>query len=67
MFLCNFPFTKKLILSQFHNVVENHGDGLKLVEKAIEEINEDNWEDIIGLVNQPEILKTMLLKQESWK
>jgi hypothetical protein len=58
---------KKLILSQFHNVVENQEKGLQLVKQAVEEMNEDNWDDIIGLVDQPEILKGMLKKQEMWK
>jgi fatty acid/phospholipid biosynthesis enzyme len=58
---------KKLILSQFHNVVENQEKGLELVKQAIKEMNDDNWDDIIGLVDQPEILKGMLKKQEMWK
>ena len=31
------------------------------------EMNKDNWEDIVGLVNQPEIIKNMLQKQSRWR
>lgn len=58
---------KKLILSQYHNVVENEDVALDLVNQAIKEMNEDNWEDIVGLVDQPALIKSMLLKQNNWR
>ena len=58
---------KKLILSQYHTVMENEDEAILVVNKAIDEINNDNWNDIIGLVDQPEIIKMMLLKQNMWR
>lgn len=57
---------RKLVLSQYHNVMEQEHEGLKLVDRAISEMKQDNWDDIIGLVDQPEIIKAMLLKQNMW-
>lgn len=58
---------KKLVLCQYHNVMENEDKSLELVNQAVKEINQNNWDDIIGLVDQPEIIKTMLLKQNMWR
>jgi len=58
---------KKLVLSQYHNVVEKEDEALALVNLAISEMNQNNWDDIIGLVDQPEIIKMMLLRQSMWR
>jgi hypothetical protein len=58
---------KKLVISQYHNVMENESIALNLVNQAIDEMNNNNWEDIVGLVNQPEIIKHMLQKQNRWR
>lgn len=58
---------KKIILSQYCNVVENEDKALLLVDSAIEEINNNNWEDIIGMVEEPEVVKMMLLKKNTWR
>jgi hypothetical protein len=58
---------KKLVLSQYFNVMENEDKALLLVDQAIQEMYSDNWEDIIGLVDQPELIKSMLSKQKSWR
>lgn len=57
---------KKIILSQYVSALENQDKALNLVDQAIEEINAENWNDIIGLVDQPEIIKAMLAKQQIW-
>ena len=58
---------KKLVLSQYHNVMEKESEALDLVNQAISEINQNNWDDMIGLVDQPEVIKMMLLKQKKWR
>lgn len=58
---------KKLVVAQYHNVMENEDIALDLVNKAIYEMNQDNWNDIVGLVNQPEIINFMLEKQQKWR
>lgn len=58
---------KKLVLSQYHNVMEKEDEALKLVNQAISEMNLNNWNDIVGLVDQPEIIRMMLLKQSMWR
>lgn len=47
--LCSFG-PKKVVLSHYHNVYEDNAAALKLVERAVSEMKEDNWEDILGLV-----------------
>ena len=58
---------KKLVLSQYFNVMENEDKALELVNQAIQEMNDDNWNDIIGLVDQPELISSMSSKQNSWR
>jgi len=45
---------KKLVISHFYNVYNDHDGGLKLVDRAIAEMNQNNWQDIIGLVDSQE-------------
>jgi DNA-directed RNA polymerase subunit RPC12/RpoP len=59
--LCSFG-PKKIVLAHYHNVYENHEEGLRLVERAVNEMREDNWEDILGMV-QDEWFSTILQKE----
>lgn len=54
--------SKKIVISHYKSILENQNEGLILVKKAIEEMNEGNWEDIIGLVEDRDFSNT--LKQE---
>lgn len=58
---------KKLVLCDYHNVVEQEDNALQLVDRAIAEMKQNCWDDIIGLVNQPEIVEAMLVKQRNWR
>lgn len=58
---------RKLVVSQYPSVVENPEKALAIVEQAIKEMQNDNWEDIIGLVEQPEIVKSILQRQKLWR
>jgi hypothetical protein len=58
---------KKLVLSNFFTVVENQDKTLDFLGRAIDEINENNWEDIIGLVEDPATVTQMLQKMKNWR
>jgi hypothetical protein len=47
---------KKIVISHFHSVNDDHTAGLKLVDQAIDEMKVGNWEDIIGLVESQEAI-----------
>lgn len=57
---------KKIVLSQYHEVVENEDIAIDLVDQAINEINLGNWNDIIGLVNNPEVVKIQMQTNNIW-
>jgi len=48
--LCSFG-PSKLVVSHYKNVYNDNEAALNLVERAINEMEDDNYEDIIGLVN----------------
>lgn len=50
---------KKVVLSHFRSVLENQDKGLNLVRKAIEEMNQGNWNDLIGLVEDRDFSNTL--------
>jgi hypothetical protein len=58
---------KKLVLAHYFSVVENHDLALDVLKKAIKEMNEDNWEDILGLVEDQGIVSEMVQKQKEWR
>lgn len=53
---------KKIVIAHYKNVVDNPQLALKVLEQAVEELESGNYEDIIGLVENPEFCK--LLQQE---
>ena len=55
---------RKLVLSNFHTVVENEDKALEIVDKSIEEMKQKNWDDVIGLVDNIDVVKIMLEKQK---
>lgn len=42
---------KKLVISHYHNVLSDHEKTMEVVKKAIEEMKNNNFEDLIGLVD----------------
>ena len=56
---------KKIVISHYHSIVENQDEGLALVSRAIKEMSEDNYEDILGLVENMEFTET--LRQEHYE
>ena len=58
---------KKLVLAHYFSVVEDHDCGLEYVQRAIKEMNEDNWDDIIGPIEDQSIVADMAQKQKEWR
>jgi hypothetical protein len=58
---------RKLVLSNFHTVVENEDKALEIVDESIEEMKRKNWDDVIGLVDNTDVVKIMLEKQKMWR
>lgn len=55
---------KKVVLAHFKNVFNDHEQALGLVERAISEMNLNNWDDIIGMVEDKEF--STQLQEEYW-
>jgi len=47
--LCSFG-PKKIVLAHYHSVVEDNDTALELVERAVGEMKENNYDEIIGMV-----------------
>jgi len=45
---------RKVIFSHYLSVFNNHKDSIKLIEQAMSEMNEDNWDCLVGLVEDKE-------------
>lgn len=58
---------KKLILSHYLNVLNDHEGALKLIERCVKEMNQNNWNDIVGMVEDPQLVESMLAKKQRWK
>jgi hypothetical protein len=57
---------KKLVLSHYLTVLENPVEALALTKRAIEEMEANNWEHIYGMVEDPEIVKSMVANKNPW-
>jgi len=62
--LCSFG-PKKIVLSHYRSVYEDNDSALSLVERAIGEMKDDNWEDILGLVRDKEF--STILQEEHYE
>jgi hypothetical protein len=47
---------KKLVLSHFLNVYNDNDAAIELTEKCIKEMESGNWEDVIGMVDEREVV-----------
>jgi hypothetical protein len=56
---------KKVVVSHYKSVLENPSKALDLVNQAIIEMNNQNWEDLIGLVEDKEF--SNVLKNEFYE
>lgn len=51
---------KKIIICHYIDFLKNQVSGLNLIKDAIEEINNNNWDHIIGMVKNKEILHSII-------
>jgi hypothetical protein len=54
---------KKIVLSQFWNVMEREKEALDVLNRTIDEMDAGNWTDVIGLVDNPEFVYQLLQNQ----
>lgn len=50
---------KKLVLCHFLNVSNNHDDAIKLIDKCVNEMEANNWNDVIGMVDEPDVVRLL--------
>lgn len=50
---------KKLVIAHFWNVHDDNEGGIRLVKRAIAEMNQNNWNDIVGLVESQDVVKNL--------
>lgn len=60
------PNKKKIVLSDYCNTRDNEDEAIKLADRAIDELNFYNYEDMFGLVENPEIVKQMRMCKKLW-
>ncbi len=53
---------RKMCLSHYLNVYNNHDEAIELVGKCISEMVEGNYEDVIGMVDNKEVISAMRLQ-----
>lgn len=58
---------KKLVLANYKTVLEKEEETLECVNRAIKEIYQNNWEDIIGPVESVQLIESLLKKQDLWR
>jgi len=58
---------KKLIISHYFNILENQMKALEYLDQAIEEMHVDNWSEIVGLVENPEMINNSLSILKKWR
>lgn len=56
--LCTFG-KRKIALCHYLNLYNDNATGLKLVKRCIEEMNSNNWNDVIGMVDEPEYVAAL--------
>lgn len=56
--LCTFG-NRKLALCHYLNVYNDNDTAIKLVRRCVEEMNLGNWNDVIGMVDEPEFVASM--------
>jgi len=50
---------KKLVLCHFLKVYNDNDSAFDLVESCIKEMQQGNWEDVVGMVDEPDIVKVI--------
>jgi hypothetical protein len=60
------PQKKKLVISHYLSVLHNQGKALEYTKRAMDEMQRGNWNDIIGQVEQPEIIRAQMNGKDIW-
>lgn len=60
------PNKKKLVLANYLTVLEQQDQALDLVERSVDEMYADNWQDIVGMVEQQALVEAMLRGKDFW-
>jgi len=60
------PDKKKLVVSHYLSLLNNPKEGVRLTMRAVEEMEAGNWSDVVGLVEQPEIVKAQMNGRQIW-
>jgi len=55
----------KLVLAHYVNVNQDHEGGVNMIEKAVREMDAGNYEDLIGMVENPLIVADMRRKNQA--
>ena len=50
---------KKVVLCHYLNVFNDNDKAINLLNHCIEEMEQDNWNDVIGMVEEPEVVLSM--------
>ena len=50
---------KKVVIAHYHNVFNDNARALELVDQAIDEMEDNNWSDIIGMVEDEHFVKQL--------
>lgn len=58
---------KKLVLSHYLSVCEDHEGALRVVNQAIDEMMAGNWEHISGLVNNKDLVSALIRSRKLWE
>lgn len=57
---------KKLVIAHYLSVLADQDGAIKLVEQAVKEMGKNNWRDIIGMVEERELVEQMMVKRKQW-
>lgn len=53
------PNKKKIVVAHYLSIYEDHSMGLRLVDQALDEMQNDNWDNIMGAVCEQHIVQAM--------
>jgi hypothetical protein len=57
---------KKLVLAHYLTVLENPEEAVALTARAIDEMDDNNWEHIYGMVENEEFVRAMVANKNPW-
>lgn len=58
---------KKLVLCNYRNLMADLNTGLAMCRQAVVEMGCNNWDDIIGLVDEPDVVRGLMAAKNYWQ